>query len=117
MHELGLIVHVIKTVKRISEENGANRINKVTLEIGEVSGIVEDYLQKYWKWTIDQEESTLKNASLEIITIPAKTVCRNCGTVYRTLDYGKKCPSCGSIRTFLIQGDEMNIENIEAAFS
>ena len=39
MHELGIIIHISKTLKEVAEENEVTKIGSVTLEIGEVSGI------------------------------------------------------------------------------
>ena len=44
MHELGIIVHINKTLHGIAEENQLSKIGSVTLEIGEVSTIVPEYL-------------------------------------------------------------------------
>ena len=44
MHELGIIIHISKTLKEVAEENDVTKIGAVTLEIGEVSGIVPEYL-------------------------------------------------------------------------
>ena len=44
MHELGIIIHISKTLKEVAEENEVTKIGSVTLEIGEVSGIVPEYL-------------------------------------------------------------------------
>ena len=41
MHELGIIVHVAQTVEEVAQENEVTDIASVTLEIGEVSGIVD----------------------------------------------------------------------------
>ena len=40
MHELGIVFHMIKTVERIAEENALTSVSSVTLELGEVSGVV-----------------------------------------------------------------------------
>ena len=42
MHELGIIIHISKTLKEVAEENEVTKIGSVTLEIGEVSGIVPE---------------------------------------------------------------------------
>ena len=44
MHELGLVNYVVKEVSKVAEENNVSRIKSVTLEFGEVSGIVTSYL-------------------------------------------------------------------------
>ena len=44
MHELGIIVHITKTLQNVAKKNNLSEIGSVTLEIGEVSTIVPDYL-------------------------------------------------------------------------
>lgn len=50
MHELGIIIHISKTLKEVAEENEVTKIGSVTLEIGEVSGIVPEYLLDCWDY-------------------------------------------------------------------
>ena len=49
MHELGIIVHITKTLQSVAEENNLKEIASVTLEVGEVSSIVPDYLTDCWQ--------------------------------------------------------------------
>lgn len=37
MHELGIIVHISRTLDEVAKENNLTEIGSVTLEIGEVS--------------------------------------------------------------------------------
>ena len=41
--------HIIRTVEDVAKENHVARIQRVTLQLGEVSGVVESYLQDCWK--------------------------------------------------------------------
>ena len=50
MHELGIIVHITKTLLNVAEENKLSEIASVTLEVGEVSSIVPDYMTDCWKY-------------------------------------------------------------------
>ena len=45
--------------------------------------------------------------------IPGITYCEDCGETYETVKYAKVCPNCGSKHTYLIQGNEFNIKQIE----
>ena len=44
MHELGIVVHISKTLEELAQENNITDIRRVTLQIGKVSGIVPEYL-------------------------------------------------------------------------
>lgn len=114
MHELGVVFHIVKSVKRIAEENMLSEIAAVTVEVGEVSTVIPSYLTDCWKWATDKEESLLKGAELVIETIPGVTYCEDCKQTYGTVEHGKICPYCQSEHTYLIQGNEFNIKEIEA---
>ena len=113
MHELGIVKHVIRTLEEVAEENNVNHIGSVTLEIGEVSGVVPLQLLDCWDYFRVKSE-LVKTAELLIETIPAVTYCTACKGTYETVKYGKICPYCKSPETFLIRGNEMNIKQIEA---
>lgn len=113
MHELGVVFHVIRMVEDVAEENDLTEIASVTLEIGEVSGIIESYLQNCWKWSVEKKSEIMHGAKLYVETIPAVTYCEDCRQTYETVQYGKTCPRCGSEHTYLLRGNEFNIKEIE----
>lgn len=113
MHELGVVFQVIKQVEALGVENQLEEVASVTLEIGEVSGILHEYLTDCWKWSIKKSD-LLKNAELKIETIEAVTFCEDCKELYSTTEYGKTCPNCQSEHTYLVQGNEFLIKEIEA---
>lgn len=111
MHELGIVFNVIKTVERTAAENNVKEVSSVTLELGEVSGVVPRELTSCWNWAVKKTE-LMTQAQLVIETIPAVTYCDTCGQTYPTVPQGKICPHCGSDRTWLLRGNEMNIKEI-----
>lgn len=113
MHELGIVFNVIKTVEEVGKENSLTKVSSVTLEIGEVSGIVPMFLQECWPWATEKSE-LLKGSELKVEQIDAVTYCENCGKTYPTVQYAKICPHCQSDKTYLLVGTEINIKEIEA---
>lgn len=112
MHELGIVFHIVRSVEKIAEENNVEKVKSVTLEIGEVSTVVPSYLTDCWKWTCKRSQR-MKDCRLIVENIPALTYCQQCGNTYETVRYGKECPKCHSGRTYLIQGNETQIREIE----
>jgi len=112
MHELGVVFKVIDLVEEVAVENKLSHIHSVTIELGEVSTVIDSYLQNCWKWAVGREELT-KDAILVVEQIPALNECMDCGGVFGTVEYGKKCPICESTNTFLLQGNEFNVKEIE----
>ena len=113
MHELGIVKHVMRTLTDVAAENDLKIIGGVTLEIGEVSGVVVEQLTDCWDY-FSKKDPLFERASLKVETIPALTWCDDCGKTYETVRYGRICPCCGGPKTWLLQGNEFNIKEIEA---
>ena len=113
MHELGIVVHIAKTLQELADENQLTDIRRVTLQIGKVSGIVPEYLVDCWKY-YKKKVPLLKDSVLEYEWIEAITLCNDCQKTYDTIVYGRTCPYCKSDQTVLLQGNECLIKEIEA---
>lgn len=113
MHELGVVFHIIDDLNEVGKENKIEKIHSVTLQLGEVSGVVPELLTDAWKWASDRTE-LMKGAELIIETLPAVTYCEDCGSEYETVTYGKICPNCKSKKTYLLRGNEFLIKEIAA---
>lgn len=113
MHELSIVTYVVEQVEQVAKENELTKIESVTLEFGEVSGIEPEYLVDCWNWFANKT-LLIEGAKLLYETLPAVTWCNACKSTYPTIQYGKTCPHCGSGETWLQQGNEMNIKQIVA---
>ena len=49
MHELGIADAICKTVTRIVGENGVEHLRSVTVEVGDLSGVVPRFLLDCWE--------------------------------------------------------------------
>lgn len=112
MHEMGIILHLAKTLEETAEQEKIKKITRVALEVGEVSGIMTDYFTDCWNY-FRKKHPVLEEAELEILTIPAVTWCDSCKQTYPTVQYGRTCPHCGSGETWLLKGNECIIKEIE----
>lgn len=113
MHEMGIVTHIAKTLDETAKENGLARIGTVTLEVGEVSGIMTDLFVDCWDY-FKGRHPYLEDSKLKLETIPAVTWCDSCKSEYETVKYGKECPYCHSANTWLLRGNECIIKEIEA---
>ncbi len=113
MHELGIVFHIADSLLAVGRENNLTSISSVTIELGEVSGVVDSYLTDCWRWAADRSEM-LRGARLQIETVHAVTLCDACGKTYDTVPQGRTCPYCGSGDTHLLQGNACSIREIEA---
>ncbi|MGI6041977.1 MAG: hydrogenase maturation nickel metallochaperone HypA [Candidatus Alectryocaccobium sp.] len=112
MHELGVTFHIMDKLEKVAEENDVDKIQKVVLELGEVSTVIESYLKNCWKWAA-KKRALFEESELVVLTLPAVTYCKDCKKTYPTVQYGKTCPYCNSEHTYLLQGNEFNIKEIE----
>ncbi len=113
MHEMGIVLHLARTLDQTAEEHRLTSIGKVVLQVGEVSGIMTDLFTDAWDY-FKVRHPVLKDAELVLETIPAVTWCDNCKRTYETVKYGRQCPYCQSGETWLQQGNECIIKEIEA---
>lgn len=111
MHELGIVMHVIDQVEAAAKENKVNRVLKLTLEIGEVSGIVPAYFTDCFEWS-KKKTQYMRETELELIILEGISYCRTCKNTFKTTAHGKQCPHCGGYDTYLVTGDEANIKDM-----
>ncbi len=111
MHELGIVFHIVEKLEKLAIEHSVDKIAQVTLEIGEVSTVVQDQFIDCWNWAI-KRSNALNECELKIETIKAITYCEDCRHTYNTVEYGKTCPFCQSENTYLLRGNEVAIKSI-----
>ncbi|MBO5622435.1 MAG: hydrogenase maturation nickel metallochaperone HypA [Butyrivibrio sp.] len=113
MHELGVVFHIIDDLTEVGRENEIKKVHSVTIQLGEVSGVVPGYLTDAWKWAANRTE-LFKDSELIVENLPATTYCEDCKAEYETVKYGRTCPNCGSKKTYLLKGNEFMIKEISA---
>ncbi len=115
MHELGIVMNVLEQVDAVAAENKAEKVLRVTMEVGEVSTIVPELFIDAFNWA-KKKTAFLQEAELDMIIIEGRTYCQSCGETYKTTAHGKQCPHCGSYETYLLTGDQVIIKDIAAVF-
>lgn len=111
MHELGIVMHVIEQAEQAARENNVKKVLKLTLEVGEVSSIVPSYFTDCFEWA-KKKTQFLRETELELIILEGISYCRACKQTYKTTQYAKICPHCGSDDTYLVTGNEMNLKDM-----
>ena len=112
MHELGIVFHIMDSLENVAKENDLTQIQSVTVEVGEVSTVIPEYLTDCWNWAIKKKE-LLTDCQMVVETIHAVTHCDGCRQEYPTVQHGRICPYCGSEKTWLLKGNELNIKEVE----
>jgi len=112
MHELGIVYEVIKIVDNFVVENHLSRVEKIVLEIGQLSQAIPRFIEECYPAAVDQ--TAYEETQLEIITVPAMAECRNCQEIYNIIEHRKICPKCGAEDFILVSGEEFNIKEVVA---
>lgn len=126
VHELSTAVSIVETVTRVAEANNVKNILEINVEIGQFTFINPDQLR--FLFEIAADKTPLKNSKLNILTVPGKLHCNDCGYsgdaiseedqkkahLFPLVGFTAKCPKCNSGNTEIIGGRELNIKNIKA---
>ena len=112
MHELGIVVHVIKQIEALAKEKQIKQVVELTLEVGEVSGVVKEYFVDAFDWA-KKRTDYMKECKLNYVIIEGISYCTDCKQTFRTTEYGKTCPHCGSANTYLVTGKDVAIRDVK----
>lgn len=112
MHELGVVIEVVKTVQRFAEQNNLSQIDKVVLQIGELSSMIPRYVEECFPVAVDG--TNMENTSLQIEIIGADAICKQCQHVFAIVENNSICPECSSPEWGLLSGREFMIKEILA---
>lgn len=110
MHEMGIVLSFVKIAEDFAVKSNAVKVKKVVLQVGEISGIVPQYLHEFYPVVI--EKTKLAGSELIIETIDASVFCTVCATTYNPCETDMKCPNCGSERCDVIDGGGLFIKEI-----
>lgn len=111
MHELGIVYEVIKVVDGFVKENKLTKVEKIVLEIGQLSQAIPRFIEECYPAAVS--ETSYEDTKLEIISLPAEGVCNYCKTSYNIVEYRKVCPACKKEDFTLTSGQEFNIKEIQ----
>ncbi|MEG0772065.1 hydrogenase maturation nickel metallochaperone HypA [Clostridium sp.] len=112
MHELGVVIEVIKTVENIALKNGLTKIETLVLQIGELSSMIPRYIEACYPAAV--EGTLLEDTELKIEILPGNGICKKCNKVFNLIEHNSKCPSCQSEVWELLGGKEFMIKEIVA---
>lgn len=111
MHELGLCDALLKMVVRIAEEDGeVSEIESVTVEIGELSGVVPRFMEECWTAVVDQ--TPYEHTKLVIEMKKGKLICESCGKLFPGTVETRRCPFCESPKLTPAEGRGMLLKEI-----
>ena len=111
MHEMSYMIRLINTAdEAVSDTPG--RISSLSVEVGELTGVLPEYLEKYFPQA--SAGTRFEGADFTVIPIPAQALCLDCdSTFHPSRDNDYRCPSCGSINSRFLKGRELSVGEIK----
>lgn len=114
MHEMSLMLEIIKIVSEDARLHGFRKVNKIDVIVGDLSNVLPDALELAFFHFRKQGLGILdENTELEIICEAAKAKCQTC--LFESIpDYRLAlCPKCGLPNCLIISGETFRVESYE----
>lgn len=112
MHELGICDAMLKMVRGIVKDNEIESVQKITVEVGTLSGVVPAYLSDCWVAVTDGTE--LQETEFVVETLNGTARCLDCGLEFEADLEDLSCPSCRGKKLLPLTGRDLTLKEILA---
>lgn len=111
MHEIGVLSKAVDMVEEIATSQNIKEVKYITLEIGELSGFLPIFFEKYFP-IVTEDKPIFKNTELKMDLVKGEALCENCKTLYNVMKNEGKCPICGSREKKILGGQQFIVKDI-----
>ena len=111
MHELGICDAMLKMVRGIMKDEELDSVERITVEVGSLSGVVPRFLAECWEAVTDG--TPFAGTELVLHSVPATARCLDCGETFVIRTDDLRCPACRSDKLKPLSGQDMTIAEIE----
>lgn len=111
MHEVSLMEQTLAIAGEQARRHGASRIHRLTLNVGQQSGVVTDALA--FAFEIVSQGTMAEGAQLEMIEIPVTCRCEPCQINFQPAAWIYQCPHCHTISQTIIDGKQLELASLE----
>lgn len=111
MHEYPVTLEIIRLAEKAARDQGADKVELISLVIGDLSGYVGDSVRMYFDEI--SKGTACEGCELKIERIEPKTQCSSCGKLFKRKLFSFECPYCGGEGHPTNIGTEFYIDYIE----
>ena len=111
MHELSVCLSILDQVRSIAAEHNADRVERIELRIGPLSGVETELLRT--AWPMASAGTIAADAELQIDEAESIVQCDECSAETPGVPNRLVCGACGDHRTKVISGNEMILQRVE----
>jgi hydrogenase nickel incorporation protein HypA/HybF len=110
MHEMSLAGGVLRLVEDAAAREGFERVSRLRLEIGKLSGVEVEAL----RFALDAiaPGTCLAGAAIEIDEPPGQAWCMPCGRLTPIKERGDACVHCGGYQLQATGGTELRVVDL-----
>lgn len=110
MHEFTIAKNIVTIAGDYAHKEGKERITRVNLEIGELSGVILDTLN--YALETCTRNTVLQDTEFRIENVKGMGQCKDCGQIFPLAGPVAPCPVCGSYRFDIRSGRELRIKSL-----
>jgi hydrogenase nickel incorporation protein HypA/HybF len=110
MHELGILSALVNTIEGIVQKEGLTEVEKIVIEVGELSGIVPGYLEQCYPAAV--YHTFMEKTTLELVVVEGIVKCRSCGLVFNAVSYDLSCPDCIGQDLEILMGNDIIVKEL-----
>ncbi|HQA59849.1 MAG: hydrogenase maturation nickel metallochaperone HypA [Tepidanaerobacteraceae bacterium] len=111
LHELSITSDILDLVLCELAKKGYNKVIKIDITIGDLSGIVREHIKYYFE--LLSRATPAAGATLTINYKKSKFRCESCKIIYESCDFSFLCPVCKSRGTLVESCASIYINSIE----
>lgn len=111
MHEYSIVSALIEQCERHALENRANKITRIDIKLGVMSGVEPSLLQT--AFDTFKLDGICKEALLNLQIQPLVILCQDCQAESVLSERTVICPACHSFHTRVLDGEDMLLMQLE----
>ncbi len=111
MHELPITRSLLGLALQHAENAGGGRITALNLEVGQLSGVIDRFIQFYWD--IVAEGTPAEGATLNFEQVEIGMECGGCSNRFTPDGRDYECPDCSSTDVLVVDGDQFHLVSID----
>lgn len=110
MHELGILSALVNTIEGIIKKERLTEVEKIVIEVGELSGIVPRYVEQCYPAAV--YHTFMEKTVLELIVVEGIVKCRGCGLVFHAVKHDFSCPDCTGQDLEILMGNDIIVKEL-----
>lgn len=113
MHELGILVRIVRTVEAAAKQHNVSKVTEIALDVGEICGALPQYMEIQFPLAVNHNP-LFEDCQLKVNVIKAQGACTKCHRDFLLKQHKGICPHCGNDDFVTTAGMELQICNITA---